>query len=157
MAAGGGNFRQEDIDDLFTDLKVLGQIRPCDRMATRGAQMRIDAESVLQPLRRWMGGESREATSRGIKRVLSQVNAILDLAMTGPSTDQKTQILHRMHTEMNMTVRGLANLRTTYEEDITMGASLAVHIENIQRKRQQVAAHLGLSPPSPAPCETKPT
>ena len=87
-------FRQEDIDDLFTDLKVLGQVRPCDRMATRGAQMRIDGESTLQPLWRWMQGESREATQRGIKRILSQVNAIIDLSMAVPPTD-KRQILQR--------------------------------------------------------------
>ena len=140
-------FRQEDIDDLFTDLKVLGQVRPCDRMATRGAQMRIDVESSLQPLWRWMQGESREATQRGIKRILSQVNAIIDLSLAAPPTDQKRQILQRMHREMEDTVRGLENLQTTYENDITMVSALSVHIENVQRKRAQVAAHLGLPAP----------
>ena len=139
------SFRQEDIDDLFTDLKVLGQVRPCDRMSTRGAQMRIDAESALQPLWRWMQGESREATQRGIKRILSQVNAIIDLSMAAPATDQKRQILHRMYCEMEDTVRGLDNLRTTYENDVTMKSGLSVHIENVQRKRKQVAAHLGIN------------
>ena len=140
-------FRQEDIDDLFTDLKVLGQVRPCDRMATRGAQMRIDGESALQPLWRWLQGESREATQRGIKRILSQVNAIIDLSMAAPATDQKRQILQRMHREMEDTVRGLENLQTTYENDVTMVSALRVHIENVQRKRAQVAAHLGLPAP----------
>ena len=145
---GISSFRQEDIDDLFTDLKVLGQVRPCDRMSTRGAQMRIDTESALQPLWRWMQGESREATQRGIKRILSQVNAIIDLSMATPATEQKRQILHRIYHEMEDTVRGLDNLRTTYENDVTMTSGLSVHIENVERKRKQVAAHLGITPPA---------
>ena len=142
-------FRQEDIDDLFTDLKVLGQIRPCDRMATRGAQMRIDAESTLQGVFRWLHGESREATQRGIKRVLSQVNAILDLSMVPPATEQKRQILERLHAEMENTARGLTHLCATYENDVTMVSGISVHIENIQRKRQDVASFLGIAAPCP--------
>ncbi len=138
-------FRQEDIDDLFTDLKVLGQIRPCDRMATRGAQMRIDADCTLQGLYRWMHGESREATQRGIKRVLSQVNAILDLSMVPPATNQKRQILERLHAEMENTARGLTHLCATYENDVTMVSGINVHVENIQRKRRDVARFLGIA------------
>ena len=137
-------FRQEDIDDLFTDLKVLGQIRPCDRMATRGAQMRIDAECTFQCVYRWIQGESREATQRGIKRVLSQVNAILDLSMVPPPTEEKRQILVRLHREMENTARGLTHLCTTYENDVTMVSGINVHVENIQRKRQDVARFLGI-------------
>ena len=137
-------FRQEDIDDLFTDLKVLGQIRPCDRMATRGAQMRIDADCALQGVYRWMHGESREATQRGIKRVLSQVNAILDLSMVSPANDQKRQILERLHAEMENTARGLTHLCATYENDVTMVSAINVHVENIQRKRRDVARFLGI-------------
>ena len=137
-------FRQEDIDDLFTDLKVLGQIRPCDRMATRGAQMRIDSDSIYQFASRWFHGESREATQRGIKRVLSQVNAILDLSMVPPATEQKRGILERLHAEMENTARGLAHLCATYENDITMVSGINVHIENIHRKRRDVARFLGI-------------
>jgi hypothetical protein len=143
--AAGSTFRQEDIDDLFTDLKVLGQIRPSDKMATRGAQMRIESECIGQAVRRWLAGESREATSRGIKRVLSQVNAILDLAMSRPATTGDTQILTRIYTELDNTLRGLENLRTTYESDITMASALSVHMENTARRRDQVGDHLGLS------------
>lgn len=136
-------FRQEDIDDLFTDLKVIGQIKQADRIATRGAQIRIDTTGMLQPLRRWAAGEGREATSRGIKRILSQVNAIIDLSMTSVS-DAHTDILRRLHAELESTVRGLTNLRTTYEDDGTMSAALSVHIENVQRKRVSVSEHLQL-------------
>ena len=141
----GSSFRQEDMDDLFTDLKVLGQIRPSDKMATRGAQMRIENGSLVQCVRRWLTGESREATSRGIKRVLSQVNAILDLAMSHPTTTDNTQILTRIYAELDNTLRGLENLRTTYESDITMAAALSVHIENTARRREQVREQLGLN------------
>ena len=136
-------FRQEDIDDLFTDLKVIGQIKQADRIATRGAQIRIDTTGMLQPLRRWAAGEGREATSRGIKRILSQVNAIIDLSMTSVS-ETHNNILRRLHTELESTVRGLTNLRTTYEDDGTMSAALSVHIENVQRKRASVSEHLHL-------------
>ena len=135
-------FRQEDIDDLFTDLKVLGQIRPSDKMATRGAQMRIESETFGQGLRRWISGEGREATSRGIKRVLSQVNAILDLAMAQAPSSSNSHILQRIYSELDNTLRGLENLRTTYEADITMAAALSVHIENTARKRAAVQEHL---------------
>ena len=141
MAAGSA-FRQEDIDDLFTDLKVLGQLRPCDKMATRGAQMRIENDSVGQAIRRWLCGESREATARGIKRVLSQVNAILDLAMSQPRSPQHHDILVRINDELENTLRGLENLRTTYEDDFTMAAMLTVHIENTTSRRAAVQAHL---------------
>ena len=86
---------------------------------------------MLQPLRRWAAGEGREATSRGIKRVLSQVNAIIDLSMTSVS-ETHNDILRRLHIELESTVRGLTNLRTTYEDDGTMSAALSVHIENVQ-------------------------
>lgn len=136
------SFRQEDIDDLFTDLKVIGQIRPSDKMATRGAQMRIESEAFGTGFRRWMAGESREATSRGIKRILSQVNAILDLAMSRPLTSASSQILRRIHAELDNTLRGLEHLRTTYEADVTMAAALSVHLENTARKREEVEEHL---------------
>jgi hypothetical protein len=108
-------------------------------MATRGAQMRIESDTMGQWARRWICGESREATARGIKRVLSQVNAILDLAM---AQDGHQDILTRIHAELENTIRGLENLRTTYEADFTMSSTLDVHIENTMSKRAVVWAHL---------------
>ena len=92
-----------------------------------------------------MHGESREATQRGIKRVLSQVNAILDLSMVPPATNQKRQILERLHAEMENTARGLTHLCATYENDVTMVSGINVHVENIQRKRRDVARFLGIA------------
>ena len=113
------HFRQEDIDELFTDLKVIGSIRQHQRISTCGPHIRIDDNSMLQPVRRAWLGEDRESNLRGIKRTMQTANALIDLSLTPPYTGLKMSFLNRIQMELENTIRGLRNLQTTYDGDIT--------------------------------------
>ena len=124
--------RKEDIDELFTDLKVLGTIKQNQKLYTNGHQIRVDDESILQPATRFFFGESRSANMRSIKRVLQQANTVVDLYMhNGSSSATSINVVSRLQKEMQNAVLGLANLKSTYDSDMTTLSTISVLIENI--------------------------
>ena len=135
-------FRQEDIDELFTDLKVIGSIKQHERINTSGPQIRIDVQGILQSVRRTWLGEGRESNLRGIKRAMTAANAFIDLAMAPPRTPQKIGFLTRMQRELDNTIRGLRNLQTTYDGDVTTQSRLDVHIENVCNKYEAIKMYI---------------
>lgn len=143
------HFRQEDIDELFTDLKVIGSIRQHQRISTCGPHIRIDDTGVLQPVRRAWLGEDRESNLRGVKRAMQTANALIDLSLTPPSTPIKRSFLGRIQVELENTIRGLKNLQTTYEGDITICSKLDVHIENITNKFNSIREFIASQASSP--------
>lgn len=157
------HFRQEDIDELFTDLKVIGSIRQHQRISTCGPHIRIDDNSMLQPVRRAWLGEDRESNLRGIKRTMQTANALIDLSLTPPYTGLKMSFLNRIQMELENTIRGLRNLQTTYDGDITIRSKLDVHIENVTNKfnsirqrleQQRQPSHVNTSSPIRIPSGT---
>ena len=144
------HFRQEDIDELFTDLKVIGSIRQHQRISTCGPHIRIDDTGMMQPVRRAWLGEDRESNLRGIKRTMQTANALIDLSLTPPYSGMKVTFLNRIQMELENTIRGLRNLQTTYEGDVTIRSKLDVHIENVTNKfnsiRQRLEQHQTSSP-----------
>ena len=145
------HFRQEDIDELFTDLKVIGSIRQHQRISTCGPHIRIDDTGMMQPVRRAWSGEDRESNLRGVKRTMQTANALIDLSLTPPSTPIKRSFLGRIQVELENTIRGLKNLQTTYEGDITICSKLDVHIENITNKFNSIRDFIALNQATSSP------
>ena len=152
------HFRQEDIDELFTDLKVIGSIRQHQRISTCGPHIRIDDNGMMQPIRRAWLGDDRESNLRGIKRTMQTANALIDLSLTPPYSGLKMSFLNRIQMELENTIRGLRNLQTTYDGDITIRSKLDVHIENVTNKfntirqrleQQRQPPHVGANASSP--------
>jgi hypothetical protein len=124
--------RKEDIDELFTDLKVLGTIKQNQKLYTNGHQIRVDDESILQPATRFFFGENRSGNMRSIKRVLQQANTVVDLYMhNGVCSTSSANVVRRLQNEMQNAVLGLGNLKSTYDSDMTTMSSISVLIENI--------------------------
>lgn len=132
MSSNLSSIRKEDIDELFTDLKVLGSIKQNQKLYTNGHQIRVDDESIFQPATRFFFGESRAANMRSIKRVLQQANTVVDLYMqNSPRSTTSINVVSRLQKELQNAVLGLANLQSTYDNDMTTLSTISVLIENI--------------------------
>ena len=141
FASSKGNmasFRQEDIDGLFTDLKVIGSVQANQRLATLGTGIRIDTTAMLG-VWRTLYGENRTVNLQGVKRALTHANTLIDLSTETPLTEDKRSFLHRIYVELENTVHGLENLKATYEGDVATGSTIDVYIENIANKRRLIS------------------
>lgn len=135
--------RKEDIDELFTDLKVLGTIKQNQKLYTNGHQIRVDDESILQPAARFLCGENRTGNMRSIKRVLQQANTVVDLYMHNSDCGTTSvNVVRRLQNEMQNAVLGLGNLKSTYDNDTTTMSAISVLIENINETISSIQAWL---------------
>ena len=140
--------RTEDIDELFTDLKVLGTIKQNQKLYTNGHQIRVDDESILQPAARFFFGENRSGNMRSIKRVLQQANTVVDLYMhNGKCSASSINVVRRLQNEMQNAVLGLGNLKSTYDSDTTTMSAISVLIENINETIVSIQSWLSATAP----------
>jgi hypothetical protein len=144
--------RKEDIDELFTDLKVLGTIKQHQKLYTNGHQIRIDGESIFQPASRFVFGENRAGNMRSIKRVLQQANTVVDLYMHHDTPNAASySIVRRLKNEMENAILGLGNLKTTYDSDMTTMSAITVLIENIHETVHSIGLWLSTQQPHFSP------
>lgn len=130
------------IDATLASLKIIGKLRENDRLAIRNGHICLEPSSnspFVRAVSRWVHGDSRETTLQQLKRIISNVMSIDELAMMTlePSHDAQWT-LAQMCKEMDAARAGLENLKATYENDSTMQVNLEVLIERLVDHREKV-------------------
>lgn len=126
------------LNTLLTNLKVLSQIRQHERISTRsGNIIRIEAQDWMQPIRRYINGESRTVNIDDMQQVIEHAFEHL----TNSQDDARNQILRqRLLNELQAAAQGLDRLRTTYEHDSVVKARLDLLIDTIEEQLESAPA-----------------
>jgi len=125
---------QADIDqDLLTQLRILSCIRPHDCIATNNMTkplIRIQKPGVRRSVWRYYMSECRSNNLAYIQLLLQRVLDRFACSLKLKDND----LCQRLRHETIGAVRGLRNLKATYEDDAQFQAAIDVAVETVEKK-----------------------
>ena len=136
---------EEIIDATIAALKIMGMVQKNGKLCIRKGQLCLDTDStpVTQAAKRWLNGDSRDATLMHVKNVLNNAVKINRFLMKEtPSTETGLWTLNQILSEMEHCEVGLMNLKSTYSMDSIVIATLDVMIERQKAHQQEVRKYL---------------
>jgi hypothetical protein len=125
---------EEYIDNLITNLKVIGLIEINDKLVIRKGHLQIDHESNIRSLIRWFNRDSRDSILKFIKEVFRNIYHVINKIKSKEITDESSWIFTRIISEFEKVEMGLNNLKITYSPDPVV----IVTIDNIITKMKEI-------------------
>ena len=142
------NGHQTDIDqDLLTQLRILSCVRPHDCISTNNMTkplIRIQKPGVRRSFWRYYTSECRSNNLAYIQALLQRVQDRFSCSTKLNDEDMCIRLLH----ETVGAVRGLRNLKATYEDDAQFQAAIDVAIETVEKKLHFDQLEEGVHPPT---------
>ena len=111
--------------DIVTKLKVISCVREHERFSTNNNLIKIEPNSKLSPLYRWLFGEDREANMMALQTIFDA--AIHDHAI--------------IFKELNQAKQGRARIQITYGDDKTAVCKLQCMIDILDRVLREDEEH----------------
>tara|TARA_B110001450_G_scaffold225943_1_gene224441 strand:- start:268 stop:897 length:630 start_codon:yes stop_codon:yes gene_type:complete len=152
---------------IIRNLKILGNIKPNDKLIKKGDTIKIDTPYLYQGLSRYWNGNSRKESVGNIEHLIEASFNMIDLIYsneiekrTGGLEDyynsnrgqvyfetENAQKLTIFSTELKNVLKGLNNLKQTYNSDISICSRIDVVIEkiNLRIKKIQELFQINLS------------
>ena len=121
--------RHQCDQELLTQLNILSRILPHDAISTNNGTkppIRIQKPGIPRSVERFVYGENRSSNVVFIQQLLAQVIERFDAC----HVDETFRI--RIVTETQGAIRGLVNLKQSYENDAQFQAALDVSIETVR-------------------------
>lgn len=125
---------EEYIDNLITNLKVIGLIEINDKLVIRKGHLQIDHESNIRSIIRWFNRDSRDSILKFIKEVFRNIYHVINKIKSKEITDESSWIFTRIISEFEKVEMGLNNLKITYSPDPVV----IVTIDNIIIKMKEI-------------------
>ena len=125
---------EEYIDNLITNLKVIGLIEINDKLIIRKGHLQIDHESNIRSIIRWFNRDSRDIILKFIKEVFRNIYHVINKIKSKEITDESSWIFTRIISEFEKVEMGLNNLKITYSPDPVV----IVTIDNIVIKMKEI-------------------
>ena len=135
-------------DFIIVNLKVISQI-PRNRrlrMTTKGF-FTLEDDHILVPVKRLIYGDSREKLIRDINFLLAEVYSQIKLLISSKhleaeeDTEEKRLTLAQIagiHRDLERSITGFENLKSTYESDKLMFGELELIIDKIRSHMTEV-------------------
>ena len=152
---------------IIRNLKILGNIKPNDKLIKKGDTIKIDTPYLYQGLSRYWNGNSRKESVGNIEHLIEASFNMIDLIYsneiekrTGGLENyyngnrgqvyfetENAQKLTIFSTELQNVLKGLNNLKQTYNSDISICSRIDVVIEkiNLRIKKIQELFQINLS------------
>lgn len=121
------------IDDIITNLKIIGMVQKNDKLSISTGHLKIDKEDHVQFVRRWLNRDSRESTILFIKNVMKNLNDLIT-RLEIFEIDDKIWIVKRIVSELENVEVGIKNLKITYVND----SYVCVNLDNILSKLKDI-------------------
>lgn len=127
-----------DDAEVLTLLKILGQIRQNERIATNlpNEYISIEPKGLLQSLRRFIRGENRRDNLTAVTTIFHRGFDVLCGKIH--ENENVEHIMQHMYTA----IQGVANLRATYEQDSITLAKIDVILESTSRRLESLRGRL---------------
>jgi len=152
-----------DIKQVFINLKIISNIREYDKLITifDEKHIEIDNPGYWQFMRRWWNGRSRQNTISFLKDVIyADAFKIIDMTLENEMREKPVEnffhesnhtILQKFLHELKNSMKGLQNLKITYNYDVSFKSQLDVIIEEIEFRNEKIKETLKISLFQPTP------
>jgi len=144
-----------DEKNVFTNLKIISNIKEYDKLIINNKQIDIDNPSYLQFMRRWWNGRNRLNTLLYLKDyVYKDAFLLIDNTLQNEIKKKTNQhffehsnhnILQKFLIELKNSIRGLQNLKITYNSDVSFKSQLDIIIEEIEFRIEKIKESLKIS------------
>jgi hypothetical protein len=131
------SMNDESIDNIITNLKIIGMIKVDEKLCIRKGHLQIDNSSNFQFLKRWFYRDSRDFILLFLKDLIRSIKNAFDKMYN--YTDHLWMIKMLIQ-EMENAKTGLLNLKTTYSSDSLM----IVKFEHVSIKFCELIDHIKL-------------
>ena len=134
----------KDIDSILLDLKIISQIKENDKLVTSKELLEID-NSYFQSIKRYWNNDNRISSIEYIKNTVNRTLEFTDTTLNDTHTDNKnifiennSHILQRFLVEMTNAIKGLDNLKLTYNTDITVISAIDIYKEKLNMRIEAI-------------------
>jgi hypothetical protein len=147
----------DDIDKLLYQLQILENIKIGDKLCCNTEKIIID-NSWVPSFSRWWIGENRSITIELIKNIVNEVISITDNIFRNEIAIQKNdkekdsrknstnnffkysnqELLKKMLFACTYSIRGIKNLKKTYESDQYIESELEIFIEKLSTRINKI-------------------
>ena len=125
----------DDFDCLLSNLKIIGHITHNGRLRRLSqGRLRMEDDNAFVPFRRFLTSESRRQTLQDLNHVLMEALTEVSKLRNDDQEHEwqgRTTRLSILCRELKSAQRGLANLRGTYQTDLSIVVGLDLLIEKI--------------------------
>lgn len=134
------------LDNILVKLRILGKIHENGRISTITTEhLKIEEENAIQSFKRWITGDSRDRTVKVLNDLVENVIEISNSIMNSKfmnlhkscssyeqiEFNKQCCLLKDLATEIESSLKGLANLHGTYSTDATISSKLEVMIAKL--------------------------
>ena len=141
------------LEDVLTNLKIISNVNINDKLTLVNNILVIDPPQYIQGIIRWWRSDSRENSMNGIEEIISNVFNIIDNIYNDevneinsegmPNFYHKRDLpknyfknehslqLQTFTNELTNSIKGLQNLKITYQTDISICSKIDVLIDKI--------------------------
>jgi len=113
------------IEKLLINLRVISQIQPYQKINAKSEFLSIEYYNWFVSLARWVRTDDRQTCLKRLNEIITESKNILN------NKDIKKEYEKRIKTSLKNCIKGLENLKKTYEDDITTISYLELLIDNI--------------------------
>ena len=135
-------------EEILLNLSILSQIRENEKICCDKENIAIDTTtSIFQPFQRFFRGDSRDRTILIITKIIDDSLKLTDHILTNETKNKEnmtyfeednSSLLHRFLLNMQNAMRGLENLRITYNNDIPMQSKITLLVERLQMRVEKI-------------------
>lgn len=120
------------IERLLINLKIISQIQPYQKINAKSEFISIEYYHWLSSISRWLRTDDRHICLKRLSEITVECKTVLKNLRHEKSNIDHEKIEKRIQKGMHESIKGLMNLKKTYENDTTTLAYLDIIIENIK-------------------------
>jgi hypothetical protein len=129
------NDRRDNINernrDIVIRLKFIGTFMPGEKIDIKN--LRIESNSILTPIKRFIQGESREQTYAFLNSTIDRSFEIVNAYSKSEKMSERL-LCKNILEDMIKAIRGLQNIQKTYKDDKLFYCNIETIIETIHSK-----------------------
>jgi hypothetical protein len=129
------NDRRDNINernrDIVIRLKFIGTFQPGEKVDIKN--LKIESNSILTPIKRFMQGESREHTYSFLNSTIDRSFEIVNAYSKSEKMSERL-LCKNILEDMIKAIRGLQNIQKTYKDDKLFYCNIETIIETIHSK-----------------------
>ena len=145
------------LNRIFINLKILSYIKEYDKLLLTFDDaniIEIDNAGMTQPIRRWWNGRTRSETLTFLNEFIDETFSIIDETLENEINgnisgsffkESNHNILQRFLLELSNCIKGLYNLKITYNYDVTFKSQLDNIIEGIEFRIKKIKEALRIN------------
>lgn len=131
----------EGLDANLVKLRIIGSLGPQDRLKIyQDGTVALDrSRSAFNSLWRWWSGDSRLRTIQYVRSTLSEaVRHVSELSYQPEKAEERDLLCQ----ELQLSLKGIDNLKKTYENDVQVVSCLDVIQKKVEHHIQKTGKHM---------------